>query len=695
MRILQVLPELNVGGVETGTIDFAKWLVEKGHKSFVLSNGGGLVEKLDQGGSKHYSLPVHKKSIFSIWKMIKQVRAIIIDNKIDIVHARSRIPAWICFFACRSTKASFITTCHGYYKNVFYSQVMGKSKLVIVPSEVIGKHMINDFGVSSENIRCIPRSVDLSRFNVKKKKNTGGDVVISMVGRITPLKGHKYFLEAMASVVRSYPYAVIQIIGSAPKGKEIYQENLEILSRRLGISENIRFLGNRDDVPTLLAQTDCLVMPSIEPESFGRVVIEAQSMGVPVVASRLGGVIDIIEEGKTGLLVTPKDSKAMAKAVIRLLRSPELVDSFSKNAQEKIKNNYTLDHMALRTLEVYKELESCMHILIIKVGSIGDVILVTASIKAIHKKHPKAKIYCVVGEVSRKILLNCPYIDDLIIYKADKGWLELLSLARKVFKLKIDKIIDFQNNKKSHLLSFLSFPRESYGYSNGKWGGLLTHTVKNPRNDIGAVEHQFQILKMLDIEYQDDCYLELWPTNNDRKVVESLLDEEWLGSTKNIVGINLTASKKWETKNWPITSIAKLSDMLASKNIRVVITGMEKDRTLAQELLLHMQSRPSIVIGKTDILELAVLIKKCKVFITPDSSPMHIAAAVGTPFIAFFGPTKSSRHRPPAENFHIFERDLQCSGCYSTRCKIMTHMCMNDITPEEVFEKTIEFLEIS
>ena len=155
MNVLQVIPELNVGGVETGTIDLAKYLVRHGHKAVVVSNGGELVFGLESLGARHYCLPVHKKSLWTMIQTVKALRDVILREKIDIVHARSRVPAWIAYFACRKTKAVFITTCHGHYKNRFFSQVMGWSKLVIVPSEVIGRHMIDHFDVLPRAIRRI------------------------------------------------------------------------------------------------------------------------------------------------------------------------------------------------------------------------------------------------------------------------------------------------------------------------------------------------------------------------------------------------------------------------------------------------------------------------------------------------------------------------------------------------------------
>ena len=174
MNILQILPELNVGGVETGTLDLAKFLVELGDKAVVVSGGGELVRELESFGATHYQLPVHKKSLFTMARMVPKLVEIIQKEQIDIVHARSRVPAWIAYFACRQTAKVFITTCHGYYKQHPFSYVMGWSKRVIALSNVIARHMIDDFGVPHERLRLIPRSVDLEKFKFaspdKKRK---------------------------------------------------------------------------------------------------------------------------------------------------------------------------------------------------------------------------------------------------------------------------------------------------------------------------------------------------------------------------------------------------------------------------------------------------------------------------------------------------------------------------------------------
>lgn len=690
MKILQILPELNVGGVETGTVDFAKFLRQHGHESVVVSNGGSMVAKLQSMGVKHYQLPVHRKNLFTMMAMIKKLRRIIETEEIDIVHARSRVPAWIAYFASRKTKAAFITTCHGFYKNRWFSQVMGFSKLVIVPSESIGRHMTEDYGVLPENIRRIPRSVDLDKFTYQKneivKKSSH---VVAIVGRITPLKGHKYFIEAMARIIRQTPNVKVWIIGAPPADKYMYKEELEVLVSRLGIRDHVEFMGNRPDIPQLLSKVDVLVMSSIEPESFGRVIIEAQAVGVPVVATSVGGVLDIIDDGKTGLLVPAKDSESMAAAIVRLIQNTDLANQLVKNARAKIEKEFTLDLMATRTLKVYEELRKLESILVIKLSSIGDVVLVTASLKALRQKYPQGKIYCLVGKESARVLQHCPYLDGVIIYDRkhkDKGWLQLLQLIEKLRKYRFDRVIDFQNSRKSHFISFLLFPKESFGYD-GKWGFLLTNRLKDRKAKLPPVEHQFQILQTLGIQPPKDLQLELWISDQDKNYAKELLQSEWMGNSKEMVGINLSASEHWPTKNWPIEYMAELCDKLAAKNIRTFVTGVDKDRSKGRDLLALAKSKPASFIGKTDILQLAALIKHCKVFITPDSAPLHVAAAVGVPTIAFFGPTESIRHVPPVKNIFIFEKKPACAPCYSSTCKMTTHACMRDISVTDVLSK--------
>ena len=195
MNILQILPTLDIGGVETGTIDLARYLVKNGHKAIVVSGGGRIVKELEVIGSRHYLLPVGKKSLFNIIRMAKELSDIIRREDIDIVHARSRVPALIAYFACKRTNRVLITTAHGYYKKHIMSEPMGWGKFVIVASNIMAKHMAGAFNVPYDRIRLIPRGVDLSRFTLRQEKAVRADeFVIGIIARITPLKGHSDFI---------------------------------------------------------------------------------------------------------------------------------------------------------------------------------------------------------------------------------------------------------------------------------------------------------------------------------------------------------------------------------------------------------------------------------------------------------------------------------------------------------------------
>ncbi len=700
MNILQVLPELNVGGVETGTRDLAKHLVKIGHKSVIVSNGGVLVKELESQGSKHYTLPIHKKSIFTILLMIPELIEIIRKEEIDIVHVRSRVPAWSAFFAARLTGKVFITTCHGYYKTHFASRPMSWGKLVICPSQVIVSHMNKDFGVPIERIRLVPRGVDLERFKfIKPDKKESGAFNIGIIGRLTPLKGHTYFLRAIARVLHRVNTASIKIwiVGDASASRQGYKRELQILIKRLGLGHCVEFLGTQQNIAQVLSGLNLLVLASIYHEAFGRVIIEAQAARVPVVATRVGGVVDIIDDNLTGLLVAPSDVEGLTQAIIKVMKDKSLVSYFVKNAYRKVKQKFSLELMSKKTLGVYREALSHSKILIIKFSSLGDVVLIGPSLRAIRKKFPKPnyKISVLVNNPYQEILFNCPYIDELIVSDLndkDRGISGLLRLGQDLRRRNFDFVIDLQNNHKSHLLSFLSLIPARYGYKR-KFGFLLNHSLPHDKMTQGPVEHQFRILRMLGIETKDP-HLILWSSKEDEEYIENFLNQQWLGPNQVLVGMNLSASKKWQTKAWPRGHIASLCEELSSKDIRMVFTGEAEDLSLASEVVdLLRKAKPIIACGRTNINQLVCLIKRCQVFISSDSAPLHIAAAVRTNYVALFGPTDPRWHIASGHKGIILYKNLACSPCYKPRCK--TQECMYSIKPQDVIKAVEKLLENS
>lgn len=696
MNILQILPELNCGGVETGTVDMAKYLVSHNHKAVVVSAGGGLVDALESCGAIHYRLEVNKKSLFSIIKCIDELAKIIQKENIEIVHARSRVPAWIAYFACRKTNVPFITTCHGYYSRHLFSQAMGWGKFVIAPSQAIGRHMIDDFLVPQERIRHIPRSVDIEKFTfAPPEAKSRTEFVIAIIARLTPLKGHTYFLKAMQKAARSIPSMKVWIVGESPKGKPHYKDDLRLLVKRLGLAHMVEFLGECRDIPQLLSKVSLLVLSTTVPEAFGRVIIEAQAAGIPVVATKVGGVVDIIDDGVDGILVAPGDPEGMGDAVIRVLRDQELSSALAKNGRLKVLSRFTLEKMAEKTIEVYREALVSKRILVIKLGALGDIILSVPALKAIRKKYPHpSRISCISGKDIAPALAHCPHIDELIICdfkERDKGVFGMLRLGKELRRKNFDLAIDLQNNRRSHIIGALSLAPLRYGYRNKKFGFLLNKAVRDDGLAMGPIEHQFRILKMLGMELKDKK-IELWPSKEDARYVDKFLESAWLSQGQPLVGIHLGSSKRWLTKRWPLEYIGRLSENLAAKDIRVVFTGEHPD-TEEQKLLneLTRKSKPIFACGKTTINQLACLIKRCRVFICPDTAPLHIAIGAGIPAVALFGPTDPKRHLPSDEDIALMRKELPCQPCYEPCCA--TVECMKQISVEEVEGAVLKLLK--
>lgn len=688
MRILQILPELKSGGVERGTVDLAKYLAQKGHKAFVASAGGPLVGDLVSAGVLHYALPVHKKSPFSIFTSVRALTRIVKDEGIEVIHARSRVPAIIAYWVSRRAQVPFITTCHGFYSDHLMSRIMGWGKLVIVASRIIGKRMRDDFGVPHSKIRLIHRGVNLGEF--KPATETPKEMVIGLVGRLTPIKGHPLFLKAMARVARVFPQVKIQIIGDAPKPQ--YKEELLALTKRLGLASNVEFLGTRYDIPDLISRMSLLVVPSVGEEAFGRVAIEAGACRVPVVATRVGGLIDIIENEKDGLLVPPNDPRLLADAALRILKEPELGRRLAASLRGKVESQFGLELMFQKTLEVYQEAAAKKRILIVKLSALGDVILSVPSIRAVRERFPDAWISVLVGRKSRKIIRNCPYVNDAIVYEEEgpRLW-SALKMAMLLAKEDFDIVLDLQNNRLSHLIAFLCGARTRAGHDNGKWSFLLNRRARGSSGAMPPLEHQFMVLKLLGIETVDKK-LELWTEKDEEASVSDFMRSQWVAPSQTLVGINPGSSPRWPTKQWPIENFAKLCDELAKHNIRVVITGSREDAALAEELLRQTRNKPINAVGKTTITELISLVRRCQVFISSDSAPMHIASGVNVPLIAIFGPTDPRRHLVPPSRYQVFWKEVQCSPCYLRSCPIGL-VCMKRIEVQEILDAVLHSLK--
>ena len=370
--VLQVLPEMNHGGVEVGTVEIASGMQEAGIKNFVASSGGRMVYDLKKIKVKHFELPLKTKNPFKLWLNSKRLEKIIKENGINIVHARSRAPAWSAYWAAKRTGAEFLTTFHGTYGlgpwgiKKIYNRVMTYGKLVIAISSHIKNHMIKEYKFDESKMRLIHRCVNIDNFSPSKVSKeriaqalTENHIpedkpVISLIGRVTRWKGQHLLIEALSKIKTKDFYCLI--VGS-DQGRTHYTNELKELVHKYKLDAKVQFIDHSFDIPALLMLSDVVLSTAIEPEAFGRAAIEGQAMGKIVLASNIGGSLDNTIDGVTGKLFESNNAKSLADAIDWALNlSPSERKKISKAAIKNVKDNFTKQIMCDKTIAVYHEL---------------------------------------------------------------------------------------------------------------------------------------------------------------------------------------------------------------------------------------------------------------------------------------------------------------------------------------------------
>jgi glycosyltransferase involved in cell wall biosynthesis len=369
--VLQVVPELDVpGGTERSTVEIAQALSAAGWGSLVASAGGAMLRQIETAGARHVQLPLKGKNPIQIRKNTGRLVELIEAESVDIIHARSRAPAWSAWHAAQKTGCHFVTTFHGAYGTSGalkrrYNAIMTKGELVIANSQFTANHIVHTYPMDQKNLRVICRGVDVSVYTpgavtqarviqlAGQWRLPDGKSVIMLPGRLTAWKGHKVLLEALTHLQRD-DYVVV-FVGDE-QGRHEYRKQLERQVEQNGLSHIVRFAGPCRDMPAAYMSADVVVSASTKPEAFGRVIVEAQAMGRPVVAFDHGGAKETILGGETGLLVEPGNVVALAQALEAALDlTAERRKRMAEVAIRHIAENFTLDKMCASTLAVYEE----------------------------------------------------------------------------------------------------------------------------------------------------------------------------------------------------------------------------------------------------------------------------------------------------------------------------------------------------
>jgi glycosyltransferase involved in cell wall biosynthesis len=365
--VAQILPALQEGGVERGTLEISEALIRRGHRSLVISAGGGMVEALLSHGAEHVQMAVGKKSPWT-FRLVPRLRRLLVEAQVDILHARSRFPAWLAFLAWRGLppagRPRFVTTVHGFYSVSAYSAVMTRGERVIAVSNAVRGYLLDNYRrIDPERIEVIHRGVDDAVFYPQYRPHPDwtsrwasmypaleGRVVVTLAGRLSRLKGHDDFIEVIARLAGEGLPVHGLVVGDDTGKRHRYAASLKATVEHRGLP--VTFTGRRDDLRDIFAAADVVVSLSRKPESFGRTVLEALALGVPVVGYDHGGVGEILNACFPQGAVPPGDLHAVVKTILGI---------HTQKMKVKTRNPFPLEHMLESTLRLYEKLTRISH----------------------------------------------------------------------------------------------------------------------------------------------------------------------------------------------------------------------------------------------------------------------------------------------------------------------------------------------
>jgi glycosyltransferase involved in cell wall biosynthesis len=361
MNILFLTTHFNTGGITSYILTLGEALVKSGHKVWVASSGGNCVPRLESAGIRHVRINIRTKSevSFKLWLSYGPLDRLIRKEGINIIHAQTRVTQVLGFFLSRARGVAMITTCHGFFRPRWFRKLFPCwGVAVIAISKPVAHHLSVDFGVSQNKIHWIANGIDLNRFvmaneqmrrEARQRTGMGDGPLIGLIARLSDVKGIDILIKAMPLILKEIPSANLLVAGQGPQ-----EVILKKLTQDLGLSARVHFKNTINQTQDLLYAFDVFVMPSLM-EGLGLCVMEAQACGIPVVASRVGGLVDLIEDAKSGYLVTVNDPTALANRIIEVLKNPHSSKVMAQQARLNIEQHFSAEMMLKQTLNVYEQ----------------------------------------------------------------------------------------------------------------------------------------------------------------------------------------------------------------------------------------------------------------------------------------------------------------------------------------------------
>jgi len=361
MNILFLTTHVNTGGITSYLLTLGQGLVKKGHKVLVASGGGNCVARFQDAGIRHVQVNIRTKSeahpkLLLAWPLLHRL---IHEENIDIIHAQTRVTQVLGYALSLGGTVKMVTTCHGFFRPRWFRRMFPCwGDAVIAISQPVERHLNGDFGVDAKTIYLIPNGIDLDRFvmtdeqkrrDMRKKWHVNSGQVIGIIARLSDVKGIDILIKAMPRVLKEIPAAHLMIVGQGPQ-----ESYLKKLTKDLSLTAHVRFENTVNQTEELLPIFDVFVMPSLM-EGLGLSVMEAQACGIPVIASRVGGLVDLIEDGTSGYLVDSHDPASLAHRIIEVLKNPYSAHAMAEQARLNIEQYFSAQGMVSETLKVYEQ----------------------------------------------------------------------------------------------------------------------------------------------------------------------------------------------------------------------------------------------------------------------------------------------------------------------------------------------------
>jgi glycosyltransferase involved in cell wall biosynthesis len=363
MRVVQLLPELNEGGVERGVVDLNREFIRHGIDNIVISSGGRLASEIEKDGGIHITFDIKSKNIITAFLRVLQLKKILKELKPDILHVRSRVPAWLVYFANKSLKIKVVSTVHGFNSVSLYSKIMTKADKIICGSQFMIEHIIKNYQAPKKKIYLVPRGIDEEYFNEQdfdesyienliNKHELKNKIVLSQIARITHWKDQETTIKSIAIIKEKIPNIKLLLVGSYSEDRESYYSSLVKHIKDSSLEENVIFVGFTQKIKEILSITDINISSSSKPETFGRANVEGMFLGVPLIATKIGATSDYIIEGKTGFFFESKNYNNLSEKIIKSINT----DFDKEYIKHFVKKNFTLNSMVEKNIKIYKEL---------------------------------------------------------------------------------------------------------------------------------------------------------------------------------------------------------------------------------------------------------------------------------------------------------------------------------------------------